>query len=76
MSKRPREHRLVQRIGRELDGNRCGFCGEKHPGKMEGHHIIEYHEGGPAMVENIMAACRDCHVAYHKGEFDVDIVAF
>ena len=78
---RSRAHRKVQKEGRERYGNRCAFCrrtvDELEEGEqIEGHHIIEYHDGGLPRAENIIPLCTTCHRAYHNGEIDVDIVAF
>ena len=83
MAKRSREHQLAQKIGKEIGGYRCVFCGEEimpeeaeglH--RIEGHHIIEHHVGGPAYEQNIIPLCHDCHEAYHQGKIKVNISRF
>ena len=76
-------HRKAQKLGRERDDYTCAVCGVRIPPdeadnkyQVEGHHIIEYHDDGPAALENIITLCHDCHVAYHKGELDLDISGF
>ena len=73
--KRPPEHIKAQRKGKILDDYVCAFCGRQLM-TNEGHHIIPYSEGGPASPDNIITLCHECHVAYHKGEIDIDIIRF
>ena len=76
MSKRPYAHRKAQKEGKKLDNYVCAICGADLPENAEGHHIIEYCEGGAATTQNIITLCHDCHLAYHRGEIDVDIIRF
>ena len=80
---RSRAHRLVQKLGKIRDDYTCAVCGARIPPdeadykyQVEGHHIIEYHEGGPAALENIVTLCSKCHDAYHAGEIEVDIISW
>ena len=80
---RPRGHREAQKLAKVRDDYTCAIFGERIPPEeaaykyqAEGHHIIEYSDGGPAAVENIITLCYDCHLAYHRGEIDFDISGF
>lgn len=73
--KRPAAHLRAQRLGKELDGYVCAFCG-KATYEVQGHHLIPYCEGGEATADNIIALCPECHKAYHAGEIDVDIIRY
>ena len=80
-NKRSKEHLFVQKEGKIRDNYECAFCGRTvddldEGEQMEGHHVIEHHEGGPAALENIVTLCSSCHKAYHRGELDVDIMTF
>lgn len=69
MSKRGKEHNVVQRLGKERDNYVCQVCGSSI--QPEGHHIINYQYGGAANVDNIMTLCRECHKAVHRGTIDI-----
>ena len=78
---RSQEHQQVQKYGKIRDNYECAFCGRTEDEldedeRMEGHHVVEYHEGGPAALENIITLCSTCHKAYHAGEIDANILTF
>ena len=78
--KRPREHVRAQREGKERDEYTCAFCLKQVPKNqrylIHGHHVIQYAEDGPALKDNIITLCKECHDAYHAGEINIDISAF
>jgi intracellular multiplication protein IcmJ len=47
------------------DNETCQFCELRVPGKMEVHHIKGDH--GLNTFENLITACRLCHLAHHVG---------
>lgn len=70
MSKqREREHINAQRAGKIRDGYRCQICGSSD--HVEGHHIIEYHNGGRGDSDNIVTLCHSCHKKVHGGILDI-----
>lgn len=58
----PRRERL--RLALERDGPHCVWCGRE---LSVGHrlastdHVVPRLKGGPAWIENEVAACRSCH---------------
>jgi hypothetical protein len=65
--KRPKNHtELVKKKGIEF----CELCLRKKdelppPKTLEGHHIVEYQDGGTDDVSNIMVVCTPCHKYIH-----------
>ena len=57
---------LVKKKGLEY----CEWCLRKRleipaPGTLEGHHIIEYKDGGSDDISNILVLCSSCHKLCH-----------
>lgn len=70
MSKRRESvHLKAQRDGKIRDGYRCQICGSTD--HTEGHHIIEYHNGGRGDRDNIVTLCHKCHSKVHGGGLDI-----
>ncbi|GHV83642.1 hypothetical protein AGMMS50212_09820 [Spirochaetia bacterium] len=72
---RPNEHLIVQKEGKELEFYTCMLCLKQFEGN-HGHHLIKYSESGPAINENILTLCPDCHRKYHSGKINIDISRF
>jgi hypothetical protein len=45
---------------RDLDGNRCRFCGRSGVA-LHVHHVLYRSEGGEHDVGNLLTLCNDCH---------------
>ena len=69
MDKRGAEHSKVQKNGRKRDGGICQICGSRD--HVEGHHVMDYQFGGPALLENIVTLCKSCHGKVHRGDMDI-----
>lgn len=54
---------------KELDGNKCVFCGSIE--KIEAHHIQQKAEAeeGATDLENGITLCHKCHYTAHGGDF-------
>ena len=78
--RRPPEHVRAQREGKERDEYMCAFCHKQVTDEerylIQGHHIIQYAEDGPATKDNIITLCKECHDDYHAGKLNIDISAF
>lgn len=72
---RPYEHTKIQKEVKAYEAYQCLVCG-KVGGKMAGHHLIYYSQGGPANLNNMACLCSECHAKYHKGELNIDIYRF
>lgn len=72
MQKRPTDHIKAQKEGKEQESYMCMLCLKQYKGN-HGHHLIHYSENGPAISENIVTLCPDCHKKYHAGEIPIDI---
>lgn len=49
--------------------HQCSICQAK---TVEVHHIIPVSEGGTNDLENLMAACPNCHTNFHEGRFTTE----
>ena len=72
----PKEDNKYKRESKHLDLvskkglNYCEWCLRKKedippPGTLEGHHIIEYSDGGSDEINNILILCSSCHKRCH-----------
>jgi hypothetical protein len=57
--------RRLRQLVIERDGGRCQCCGRDDV-TLLAHHVIDYRDGGPDCLDNLVAWCRSCHARYHR----------
>lgn len=57
------------------DGYKCQRKekGVKHSKTLHVHHIVHRKDGGSNSTTNLIALCKDCHAAHHRGEFEIKV---
>ena len=70
------DHLKSQKQVKIVENSICIVCCETRPEKAHGHHLIPYSEGGSSDLGNFLTLCRDCHVEYHAGKLNIDIIRF
>ena len=58
------------RMVREMDGNKCAFCGSTE--RLEAHHIVPQFasEELATELENGITLCKKCHYTAHVGKYN------
>ena len=52
----------------------CAFPGCCRRDHLNAHHVVEWIDGGPTSVDNMVLLCRTHHRMLHRGEFTITMV--
>ena len=65
------EKKVSQAVYRR-DSWKCRNCSNRNG--LDPHHVIFQSAGGPDTLNNLLALCRKCHDAIHRGDLVLEVL--